>query len=188
MLSLSTAWLIIDTVRLNANSWGAVSRGQLLVFDCASFNPDPNTRWLKWTEKLRGLKILPAEFHPLVWFCNSPKQEVAETWSLGESVLCNCITASEGKNANHNEETCDDTIEQINRSKMPQKFEQHPLFCFSSSKHHATAGLHCHGSAQQDGFVPILSSWVDEMRKMKQLSITIQDGGSAFDRVSHLKL
>lgn len=70
---------------------------------------------------------------------------------------------------------------------MPQIYEQHPLDCFSSSKHQVTAGLQRDGSAQH-GFVPKSSSWVDEMRKMKQLSITIQDGGSALDRTSHLKL
>lgn len=100
-------------------------------------------------------------------------------------MLHTCITASE--NANHKEETRNDTQEQTNRPKMPQIYK-HLLDCFSSSEHQVTAGLQCHSSAQHGGFVPISSSWADEMRKMKQLSIIMEDCGLVLDRASHLKI
>lgn len=48
--------------------------------------------------------------------------------------------------------------------------------------HQITARWQCQTSVQHRGFVPILSSWVDKMCKMKQLSIKIRDGGSALER------
>lgn len=59
--------------------------------------------------------------------------------------------------------------------KLPQIHNQPPFDCFSIRRW-------CQASVQHRGFVPTLSSWVVKLCKMKQLSITIRDGGSALER------
>lgn len=135
-----------------------------------------------------GLKSLTVKFHPLLWFCNSLKQEVTETWSLGGSVLHTCIAASESKNANRKEQIRDDTSKQITGPEMSPVLWTTSSWLFLQLKTSVYSWITVTAQLSMKDLSQYRHLGLDEMRKMKQLSITNLDGGSALDRASHLKL
>lgn len=131
-----------------------------------------------------GLKSLTVKFHPLLWFCNSLKQEVTETWSLGGSVLHTCIAASESRNANRKEEIRDDTSKQITGPEMSPVLWTTSSWLFLQLKTSVYSWITVTAQLSMKDLSQYRHLGLDEMRKMKQLSITNLDGGSALDRVS----